>query len=708
MKKIFLFILFQILFTNCFSQWIWQNPLPQGNDLLNLQLINQQKIIASGNTGALIQSFNNGNTWYPIQSDTNNFNISLLSIIDSLNWWGIGNNSSNAIFMTTNGGLNWIHPQNSPNGLYSSVCFLNKNTGYAICSYTVFKTTDSGNNWNINNTNSANSLFFLNIYTGYTVGTNGLIFKTTNGGINWISQNCGCTSNLFSVVFKDISTGWALGSNLILITTNGGTIWDSLKPNLNYPIPYPPYYFSLTLENCSFINAQTGWVIGNNEGYEAYRIISTTNGGINWNYQSIGNYFKSIKFLDSQTGIIAGKNGLIFRTTDGGLNWTKKIQGVINDWSSIFFINPLTGWCVGGRGTILKTTNGGSLWDSTISLQTNTLNSIYFVNSQTGWTVGGSAGANGYVIYKTTNGGTSWILQLSSTSPNNGLYSVFFLNVQTGFTVGGSGLIFKTTNGGTNWNSYSGTNTNYNNIQFISPQTGWIFGGGIVTKTTNGGDNWAPLGTISNCTYGCFADTLTGWVGNLHYISKTTNGGNNWNTQLSLPSGNDWFTTLKFINKRIGFATCNSGIIFKTTNGGLNWSMNKIAQNWLSSIFFVDTLTGWIAGCNGIIVKTTNCGSSTNLENYNSIIPGNSSLNQNYPNPFNPSTKIRFQIKQTGFVLLKVYDILGKEIKILVKEKLGAGTYEVQFSINDLPSGVYFYRIETKDFVQTKKMIFIK
>jgi hypothetical protein len=88
-------------------------------------------------------------------------------------------------------------------------------------------------------------------------------------------------------------------------------------------------------------------------------------------------------------------------------------------------------------------------------------------------------------------------------------------------------------------------------------------------------------------------------------------------------------------------------------------------------------------------------------------------LNQNYPNPFNPSTKIKFQIKKDCFVLLKVYDVLGKEVTTLVNKKLQAGTHEIQFSINsitnnNIPGGVYFYKLEAGGFSETKKMLMIK
>ncbi|MEJ2506843.1 MAG: T9SS type A sorting domain-containing protein, partial [Ignavibacteriaceae bacterium] len=83
-------------------------------------------------------------------------------------------------------------------------------------------------------------------------------------------------------------------------------------------------------------------------------------------------------------------------------------------------------------------------------------------------------------------------------------------------------------------------------------------------------------------------------------------------------------------------------------------------------------------------------------------------LFQNYPNPFNPTTRIQYSIASKQFVSLRVYDSLGKEVKILVNAERPAGTYEVNFTSKDLPSGTYFYKIKAGDFVQTKKMILLR
>jgi hypothetical protein len=81
---------------------------------------------------------------------------------------------------------------------------------------------------------------------------------------------------------------------------------------------------------------------------------------------------------------------------------------------------------------------------------------------------------------------------------------------------------------------------------------------------------------------------------------------------------------------------------------------------------------------------------------------------QNYPNPFNPSTTIRYSIINPDVVKIKIYDVLGREVRTLVNEFKQAGTYELQFSANGLASGIYLYRIESGSFVETKKMILLK
>jgi hypothetical protein len=90
------------------------------------------------------------------------------------------------------------------------------------------------------------------------------------------------------------------------------------------------------------------------------------------------------------------------------------------------------------------------------------------------------------------------------------------------------------------------------------------------------------------------------------------------------------------------------------------------------------------------------------------IIPNENILYQNFPNPFNPKTAISYKINKKSFVIIKIYDILGKEIAVLVNEQLQPGTYEVSFDASNLPSGLYFYKLTAGDFIAVKKMLMIK
>jgi len=101
------------------------------------------------------------------------------------------------------------------------------------------------------------------------------------------------------------------------------------------------------------------------------------------------------------------------------------------------------------------------------------------------------------------------------------------------------------------------------------------------------------------------------------------------------------------------------------------------------------------------------------IEPISSEIPQKYELLQNYPNPFNPMTKLKFSIPLSvettrRVVSLKIYDVLGKEIAVLVNENLKPGTYEIEWDASNLPSGVYFYSLITSEFTQTKKMVVVK
>ena len=319
-----------------------------------------------------------------------------------------------------------------------------------------------------------------------------LIFTSVHSNSQgWFQQTSGTTVNLNSVFFVDANTGYAVGDStivyhIILKTTNGGTNWfrQNVQPPNNYP----------SLKSVFFINANTGWACGAEA--PTATIWRTTNGGSEWTQLIIGAIFglRSIRFINSSTGVAVGSAyssaGWIFRSTNGGINWSQ-LAGAGNILHSVYFADAVTGYSCGEPGAIIKTTNAGVNWVIQTSNTTTSLRSIYFINPQTGWTVGTNSR-----VYKTTNGGSQWA-DLSSNGLC-GLYSVYFADASTGWVAGCEGSIHRTTNGGASWQLQSIASTSFlYSLSFINSNTGWAVGAnGRILKTTTGG--LTPITPISS------------------------------------------------------------------------------------------------------------------------------------------------------------------------------------------------------------------
>ena len=98
----------------------------------------------------------------------------------------------------------------------------------------------------------------------------------------------------------------------------------------------------------------------------------------------------------------------------------------------------------------------------------------------------------------------------------------------------------------------------------------------------------------------------------------------------------------------------------------------------------------------------------TGLREGKNQLPLEYALYQNYPNPFNPSTTVRYDLPKATFVTLSIFDVLGRQISTIVEEEKPAGAYQVNVFVPNLPSGVYFYRIQARDYVKTKKFVLLR
>lgn len=397
--------------------------------------------------------------------------------------------------------------------------------------------------------------------------------------------------------------------------------------------------------------------------------------------------------------------------------WIEQNSGINTTINCIYFENHEKGIAIGDSGKIIITSDGGNNWIPVLSVTSQSLRSMSFSTEKTGYIVGDS-GLN----LKSTDGGLSW-------SPTNiphhefNFMTVFFLNENLGFAGGKNyqftdNYIYKTTTGGISWDSLpeEGKGSYVKKILFVTPDVGWAvkyhppLGTEVLYKTTDGGYNWIFQFNNYQINSFYFIDSLKGWVLETlgsSYIYRTINGGQNWISCNFCGVGIGY--SLSFINENNGWIGGGSNI-HHTVNGGVNWiNQNTSHVVKYNGIYFTDSLTGWTAGDSGVILKTTTGGVLTGFSNSSSEIPDQYYLSQNYPNPFNPVSKINFGLPRQGFVSLKVYNVLGNVVAVLVNESRSTGSYEVNFDGSNFPSGIYFYDLEVDGkIIDTKRMLLLK
>ncbi len=180
--------------------------------------------------------------------------------------------------------------------------------------------------------------------------------------------------------------------------------------------------------------------------------------------------------------------------------------------------------------------------------------------------------------------------------------------------------------------------------------------------------------------------------------------------------------TVSYFLSIFNYGNANLNISGITSNNGVFTVVNFPAvvqpnQYGLAQIKFTPTTIN--QGYNGELTINNNdstikvslhgvCGTPIGIIHISNEVPDRFSLSQNYPNPFNPSTNIKFQMPNSGFVKLIVFDVLGREISTLVNEEMKPGIYEASWDAANYPSGIYFYRLITDKFTETKKMMLVK
>lgn len=277
----------------------------------------------------------------------------------------------------------------------------------------------------------------------------------------------------------------------------------------------------------------------------------------------------SVFFVDEQTGWIAGKDGVLKHTNNGGTSWTSQFA-TSEDINTLFFINPSQGWIAGKDGFIKTTQNGGATWISQFSGTESELNAIYFFDAQHGIAVGEKG-----TILTTTNGGSSWILRAgnaggsgSSSEEGADLFDVQMLSNEMAYVCGKDGYFAKTVNGGVNWVSQNSTVTeDLEALHFPSSGTGYVCYELGKVKQTNGTGLFvsAYAATSKDLKDLWFINNQRGWViGDEGRILLTNDGGHNWTTHNVNTS--EELTAIHFPSAYTGYIVGKDGMVFKIQN----------------------------------------------------------------------------------------------------------------------------------------------
>jgi photosystem II stability/assembly factor-like uncharacterized protein len=278
-----------------------------------------------------------------------------------------GSGGDHSIFSTTNGGLSW-NLGNRANGYTGSFCFINSSVGFYTTGTYQYKTIDSGITWTQNyeftNDFSSSDNYFLNSENGWVVGadydhTNNYwrarILKTTDGGQQWNVEWTQDQSVLKSLYFYSL-TGWAVGESGLIVKYTPQTGWVNQTSVTDLP-----------LNKVFFSDDNNGWIAGGYDNQNGFQkiLLKTTDCGVNWNVvPNVPYLFRDIVFVDNNLGWAIGydvnENGGILKTTDGGITWsidTGNLPAKLN----ALHIKDNYGWAVGDNGLILRTTEAGAV-----------------------------------------------------------------------------------------------------------------------------------------------------------------------------------------------------------------------------------------------------------------------------------------------------------------------------------------------------------
>jgi len=411
------------------------------------------------------------------------------------------------------------------------------------------------------------------------------------------------------------------------------------------------------------------------------------------------------------------------RSTDAGLSWSADVRLTNETSLSEFPAIEISSGAIhvfwrdlrDGNGEIYykRSTSGGVMWSADIRLTNNSANSEFPSAVSDGNNVmvmwaDFRDGNKEIYLKRSTDAGASWGSEVRITNnsaisdyPSASISGANVHLVWREFRDGPPQIYYKSSSdAGATW----GTDTR------------------VVNSASNAEyPNVSAAGSIINVTW-----TDDRNADSEIYYKRSTDAGLSWGSDLRLTSGagNSEFSSIiaSGVYVHIVWQDARDGnleIYYKqSTTAGATWEADvRLTDNTFSSSNPSIHLSGqalhliWNDGRDGnyeIYYKRNPTGNPVGVSIIAAEIATYYSLEQNYPNPFNPVTNIKFSVPKTGIVKLTVFDAAGRETATLFNGELSAGTYNYDFDASHLASGIYFYKLESGDFTQTKKMVLVK
>ncbi len=634
------------------------------------------------------------------------------------------------LLKSTNGGNDWVSYRNGlPSSTYfSRIAIKPGNSSYllaALGTNGLYKSTDAGMNWTQLISGRCDDV----IYTpdgskAYIVGSGVQYQISTDGGNNFtptaFTAGLGTRNHIAlcksfpSVMYVSKYSGSSIS---VYKSTDAGITYSQISVGTDFSGSQAWYDFYMHVNpfnpNIAYVGSIDIWRTTNGNTF-----VNNTNGYSGGNVH-VDQHNMDFHPTDSNT-CIAVNDGGIWYSTNKGDTWVNRNAGLTLTQFYRMTSDPNNSNHLAGgtqdNGT--QRTTGALNWAAAFGGDGG---EVCFHPQNSNYVLGETQN-NG--VYRSVNNGASWTSSTSGLSGSGAWVgpiiahpdsvSIFYTARQQ---------VFKSTNMGANWVAISlGISGTIREMAISKSNPNVMFAtiGSAVYKSTNAGYTFAvsttgiPNKTITSINIhpessNVVLVTQSGFGGNK--IHKSTDGGVTWasiNGDLPDTPVNDGMIYYPGFSTNIILAATDIGV-FMTTNNGTNWT--EIAEglpNTVAMHMDYNPASGKLRlGTHGRGTWELN-GSLVGVTNYNTEIPEKYYLKQNFPNPFNPVTKISFGIAKQGFATLKVYNMLGKEVETLVSKDLKPGTYEAAFRGDMLASGVYFYKLTTNDFSETKRMMLVK